>query len=84
MVGLTARDHLLWNERLPEQLRIVQQDGPGIDGKATPHYMVVADYGWAERILCTGSYIQDAFGIAYSIGEVVGAPVYVPGQPVPA
>lgn len=65
---MSARDLLEWNGVLPE-VHVVQQDGPGIDEKATPFFMVVADYGWAERILCTGSYQQDAEAIAEAIRE---------------
>jgi hypothetical protein len=56
---------LEWNGVLPD-VRVVAQDEPE---KATTFYMVVADYGWAERILCTGSYQQDAEAIAEAIRE---------------
>lgn len=65
-----ARDLLEWNGVLPN-VRVVQQDGPGVDDKATAFYMVVADYGWAEWILCTGSYQQDAEAIAAAIREAL-------------
>lgn len=66
----SARDLFEWNGILPN-LRIVQQDGPGIDDKVTPFYMIVADYGWAERIICMGSYKQDAEAIIQAILEVI-------------
>lgn len=66
--GPKACDLLEWNGVLPN-VRVVQQDGPGVDDKATAFYMVVADYGWAERILCQDSYEQDAEAICAAIRE---------------
>jgi len=36
---------------------------------ATQTYSVVADYGWAERILCSDAYLRDANDIAETIAE---------------
>jgi hypothetical protein len=61
-----ARDLLEWNEKLPEEIRVVQEDHHG----ATPTFMVVASWGWAERILCGGCYPQDAEAIAAALRDV--------------
>jgi len=61
-----AIDFLEWNERLPS-LRVVAQE----EDKATQLFMVVADYGWAERILCTNSYQQDAEAISLALQEAI-------------
>lgn len=42
---------------------------------ATKTYSVRAHYGWAEKILCTGSYLKDANDIAHTIGEFLNVPV---------
>lgn len=63
----TARDLLEWNERLPEDVRVVEEAEHGV----TPTFMVILDYGWAERIVCGGSYHQDALMIAAAIREVM-------------
>ena len=65
-----ARDLLELNGVLPN-VRVVQRDGPGVDDKATALFLVVADYGWAERILYTGSYQQDAEAICAAIREAL-------------
>lgn len=67
---IEARDLFDWNGVRPN-IRVVQYDGPGIDDKATPFYMIVADYGWAERIVCTGMYQQDALAIEAAINEAI-------------
>lgn len=60
----SAREMLDWNDALPNT-RIVEEEDHGV----TPTFMVVADYGWAERILCGGCYIQDALAICQAIQE---------------
>lgn len=60
-----ARDLLDWNGVLPN-VRIVEEEHG-----ATPTFMVVADYGWAERILCGGCYLQDAEAILAALNEVM-------------
>jgi hypothetical protein len=62
----SARDLLGWNDGRPEDLRVVEEADHGV----TPTFMVVADYGWAERILCGGCYLHDAEAIAAAIREV--------------
>lgn len=59
-----SRDLLEWNGVLPN-LRIVEEEHG-----ATETFMVVADYGWAERILCGGSYRQDAEAIFAALQAV--------------
>lgn len=58
-----ARDLLEWNGELPD-LRI-EEEAHG----ATPTFMIVADYGWAERILCGNCYEQDAATIHAALTE---------------
>lgn len=65
VADIPARDLLEWNGVLPN-VRVVEEEEHG----ATPTFMVVADYGWAERILCGGCYQQDADAIAAAITEV--------------
>jgi hypothetical protein len=62
---LMAVDLLAWNDRLPD-VRIVEEEHG-----ATPTFMVVADYGWAERILCGGCYLQDAEAICAALKEAI-------------
>lgn len=62
----SARSLLEWNGKLPEELRVVEEADHGV----TPTFMVVADYGWAERILCGGCYEPDAEAIAAALREV--------------
>lgn len=57
-----ARDLLTWNNVYPD-VRMVEEENTG----ATRTWMVVADYGWAERILCSGCYETDAEGIIAAI-----------------
>jgi len=64
---VSARDLLEWNEKLPTFLVVEEEHG------ATPTFMLVADYGWAERILCGGMYHQDALAIEAALNEAVGA-----------
>lgn len=61
-----ARDILEWNDKLPEKVSVVKTSD---DESATDTFSVVADYGWAERILCSGSYQQDAEAIKLAIEE---------------
>lgn len=65
---MTARDMLEWNGVLPN-VSVVDVTP---DDHATSVYAVIADYGWAERILCTGCYRNDAHAIAASLEEVTG------------
>lgn len=41
----------------------------------TRTYSIVADHGWAERILCSDSYLRDANDIAKVIGSWLQIPV---------
>jgi hypothetical protein len=67
----TFSDFVL-NDSLPERL-VVRDTAP--PKNATRTYSVVADYGWAERILCSDSYRNDANSIARIIGEYMDIPV---------
>lgn len=62
---VSARDLLEWNGLLPN-VRIVEEEHG-----ATPTFMVVADYGWTERILCGGCYEQDAEAILAALNEAM-------------
>lgn len=48
---------------------------------ATKSYSVIADYGWAERILCSGSSLRDANDIAECLGQ--GLLIAVTLEPAP-
>lgn len=52
-----------------EELRIVDLTP---EGWATPQYGIVADYGWAERILCERCYLDDARELAEALAEKAG------------
>lgn len=65
-------DRFILNDSLPERLYVRDTSPPG---DATRLYAVVADYGWAEKILCSGSYRGDANAIAATIGEYLDIPV---------
>ncbi len=65
-------DHFVLNGALPTGLRVVRTNPPE---DATALFSVVADYGWAERILCSGSYRDDAEGIARAIAEQIDVPL---------
>jgi hypothetical protein len=67
----TFSDFVL-NDSLPERLAVRDTAPPE---SATRFYSVVADYGWAERILCSESYLRDANSIARIIGEHMDIPV---------
>jgi hypothetical protein len=64
------RDFVL-NDSTPARLVVRQTSRPD---SARPTYSVVADYGWAERILCAGSNVHDA----NSIARILSASLYVP------
>lgn len=59
------------NKSLPKQLHVRLQEDSG----ATKFYMLVADYGWAEKILFADSQLEDANSIAEIIGEHLDIPV---------
>jgi len=46
----------------------------------TARYAVIADYGWAETILCDDSYYGIASGIAIAIAGIFGCPVSIPPE----
>lgn len=46
---------------------IVRRTSPPDDATAT--YSVIADYGWAERILCSGCSLRDANDIANCLAD---------------
>lgn len=41
-------------------------------GAGTRQYAVIADYGWAERFLCSHCYLDDAVDIAKLIAADLG------------
>jgi hypothetical protein len=45
------------------------------ESSATTLYGVAVDYGWCERILCSGSYEHDAKGLAHAFASVYGCEV---------
>ncbi len=65
-------DRFLLDGGLPDRI-IVREVTP--EGHATRIYVVVADHGWAERIVASGCYMRDANDIAYAIGELLDIPI---------
>lgn len=57
-----ARDLLTDNGIYPDVRKVEENTGA-----ATRTWMVVADYGWKESILCSGCYETDAEGIIAAI-----------------
>lgn len=72
MTDTKTFDSFVLNGTLPERLA-VRDTSPPED--ATRMYSVVADYGWAERLLCSESYLRDANDIATILGEHLHIPV---------
>lgn len=72
----TFADFIL-NDSLPERLR-VSDTAP--EHSKTRTYSVVADYDWAEMVLCSGSYLDHANSIARIIGEFLDIPVALAKQ----
>jgi hypothetical protein len=64
--------HFILNKSLPTRLMVHDTSPPE---SKTRFYSVVADYGWAEKILCSESYLPDANSIAEIIGEHLDIPV---------
>jgi hypothetical protein len=67
---MSTREFVL-SETVPVRL-VVRDTAP--PESATRTYSVVADYGWAERILCSDSYIGDANGIARVLAHSMDVP----------
>ena len=66
-VFLTYPELLKWNGALPN----VRVEDTTPEGNATQTFSVVADYGWAERVLCADSYWLDAKAICLAIQEAL-------------
>lgn len=64
-------DRFLLDDTLPERL-FVRDVTP--ESHATRLFAVVADHGWAERILCGDCYLKDANDIAFAVGELLDIP----------
>lgn len=64
---MSARDLLIWNEVAPAFDYVKTSD----EGSATETFSVIADYGWAQRILCSGCYQQDAEAIVAACTEAL-------------
>jgi hypothetical protein len=63
-----ARGLFDWNERQPSRVYVFRDSGTG----ATPTYGVGVGYGWADRVLASGFYEQDASATAAAIAAVCG------------
>lgn len=61
-MSISAYELLVWNDVFPD-VRMVEENTPA----ATRTWMIVADYGWAERILCSGCYETDAEALVAAI-----------------
>jgi hypothetical protein len=64
-------NHFVLNQTLPQRL-VVRDTAP--PESITRTYSVIADYGWAERILCSESYRDDANSIATILAEFLDIP----------
>jgi len=64
-------NHFILNNSAPKKL-VVHCTSP-MDS-ATKFYSVVADYGWAQKILCSGSYLDDANSIATLLAHALNIP----------
>jgi hypothetical protein len=65
-------DRFLLDGGLPERI-LVRDVTP--EDHATKVFAVVADHGWAERILASGCYQRDANDLAFAVGELLDIPV---------
>ncbi len=65
-------DRFLLDGEIPDRI-VVREVTP--EGHATPIYVVVADHGWAERILASGCYLRDANDLAFAVGEMLDIPI---------
>lgn len=65
---MSARELLEKDGSLPVELRKVELE----NGRVTKTFAVVADYGWAESILCEGCYERDADAIVAALNEAIG------------
>jgi len=64
--------HFVLNDSLPKALMVHDTAEPE---SKTRLFSVVADYGWAQKILSSESYKADANSIATIIGEYLDIPV---------
>lgn len=65
-----AKSLLEWNEVLPYISVVTEQPD---EDHAAEFFVIRADYGWAERILCTCNYHQDALAIEAALKGVIDA-----------
>jgi hypothetical protein len=70
-IRVTSRYPFALNDTHPKRLFVRCVSSPE---DATPIYAIIADHGWAERILCTGCTRDDANDIAETLGEALLAP----------
>ena len=66
-----ASDRFLLDDSLPERI-VVREVTP--EGHATCIFAVVADYGWAERILAGDCYEDIANDLAFTVAEYLDVP----------
>ena len=58
----SAYELLEWKDIFPD-VQMVEEN----TAAATRTWMIVADYGWAQRILCSGCYEADAEALVAAI-----------------
>lgn len=73
-----SRKLLSVNDSQPLKL-LIRRGNPPTD--ATALYMVVADHGWCERIICSDCYPQDANDISKTLGKALGIPYETVAEP---
>lgn len=78
-MNTSSRRPFKLNGTTPENLFVTQTSPPE---HATKLYSVIASYGWAEKILCSECYVQDANDIATAIGEKLGIRVSLAQEPI--
>jgi hypothetical protein len=71
-------DRFLLDESLPKRI-VVREVTP--EGHATHLFAVVADHGWAERILAGDCYRKDANDLAFVVGEFLDVPIEEAPEP---
>ena len=71
-IRLTSHRPFELNGTQPQRLCVRCTSPPD---HATRTYSIIADYGWAERILCSESYLPDANDIAECLGDGLLIPV---------
>lgn len=71
-INISIECYFELNASSPQKLMVHKTSPPN---NATDTYSVVACYGWAQKILCSDSYLKDANQIAVILAEKLNIPV---------